>query len=330
MEGLYCIHHLQYREENHMTLEKIVIGKNTKYPLKGLLTLPADADTPVPAVVFVHGSGSSNMDEKVGKLTPFKDLAEGLARHGIASVRYDKRSFAHGFRMLMDKSSGPITVKTETVEDAVLATELLRRDPRIDAGNIFIVGHSMGGMLAPRIDAEGGDYRGLVIMAGTPRKLEEVLFEQTDEMLAAMSGLKRKLMTKQMQKLKDTFVGMYDLTDEEAKKTKVGNGTTLYYFKEMGEHAAADYLTVLNKPVLIMQGEKDVQVKADRDFAGYQELLKGRENVTFKLYKGLNHAFVPALYDSIAQVSKEFSTERHIGGDIIADIANWIKAAAAR
>lgn len=190
-----------------MTLEKIVIGKNTKYPLKGLLTLPADADTPVPAVVFAHGSGSSNMDEKVGKLTPFKDLAEGLARHGIASVRYDKRSFAHGFRMLLDKSGGPITVKTETVEDAVLATELLRRDPRIDAGNIFIVGHSMGGMLAPRIDAEGGDYRGLVIMAGTPRKLEEVLFEQSDEMLAAMSGLKRKLMTKQMQKLKDTFVG---------------------------------------------------------------------------------------------------------------------------
>ena len=75
-----------------MIREPIVVGKDTKYPLKGILTFPEHADSPVPAVVFVHGSGSSNMDEKVGKLTPFKDLAEGLAKHGIASIRYDKRS----------------------------------------------------------------------------------------------------------------------------------------------------------------------------------------------------------------------------------------------
>ena len=70
--------------------ERIIIGENTKYPLRGLLTFPAGVTAPVPAVVFVHGSGASNMDEKVGKLTPFKDLAKGLARHGIASIRYDK------------------------------------------------------------------------------------------------------------------------------------------------------------------------------------------------------------------------------------------------
>ena len=97
-----------------MMEERIVIGENTKYPLNGLLTLPADVTTPIPAVVLVHGSGASNMDEKVGKLTPFKDLAQGLARHGIASVRYDKRSFAHGFKMLRDKSL-EVTVKTETM-----------------------------------------------------------------------------------------------------------------------------------------------------------------------------------------------------------------------
>ena len=87
-----------------MITEKIIIGENSEYPLNGLLTLPEELSSPVPAVVFVHGSGASNMDEKVGKLTPFKDLAEGLARHGIASVRYDKRSFAHGFKMLRDKN----------------------------------------------------------------------------------------------------------------------------------------------------------------------------------------------------------------------------------
>ncbi len=143
-----------------MISEKIIIGEGTAYPLNGLLTLPENMDRRVPAVVFVHGSGSSNMDEKVGKLTPFKDLAEGLAKYGIASIRYDKRSYAHGFKMIRDKSK-PITIKEETIEDAILATELLKKDPRIDAEKVFIIGHSMGGMLAPRIDAEGGDYKGL-------------------------------------------------------------------------------------------------------------------------------------------------------------------------
>ena len=135
-----------------MLSEKIIVGKDTKYPLSGLLTLP-DQGEKLPAVVFVHGSGSSNMDEKVMKLTPFRDLAEGLAAHGIASIRYDKRSFAHGLKMVREKN---ITVREETIEDAILAANLLRRDPRIDPDKIFIIGHSMGGMLAPRIDTEIG------------------------------------------------------------------------------------------------------------------------------------------------------------------------------
>ena len=159
-----------------MIEEKIIVGENTKYPLNGLLTLPDNITTPVPAVVFVHGSGASNMDEKVGKLTPFKDLAQGLARHGIASVRYDKRSFAHGFKLLMDKSQD-VTVKIETIDDAIMATELLREDPRINPERVFIIGHSMGGMLSPRIDAEDGNYAGLIIMAGSPRKLEEIILK---------------------------------------------------------------------------------------------------------------------------------------------------------
>ncbi|MBR5872782.1 MAG: alpha/beta hydrolase, partial [Oscillospiraceae bacterium] len=83
-----------------MIEEKIVLGENTEFPLNGKLLLPENLEKPVPAVVFVHGSGSSNMDERVMKLTPFKDLAEGLVEHGIASIRYDKRSFAHGRKLI--------------------------------------------------------------------------------------------------------------------------------------------------------------------------------------------------------------------------------------
>ena len=307
-----------------MITEKIIIGENTKYPLKGLLTLPDETTATVPAVVFVHGSGSSNIDEKVGKITPFKDLAEGLAAHGIASVRYDKRSFAHGLKLLRDKSI-TITVKEETIEDAILATELLRKDVRIDSKKIFIIGHSMGAMLAPRIDAEGGDYKGLILMAGTPRKLEEVMIEQTEEAMSSMKGLPKMLVGKQAQKICSMFDGLYDLSDEEAKKKKVGGGTTLYYFKEMGEHATSDYLANMQKPMLIMQGEKDFQVKADKDFGAYKELLKDRDNVTFKLYENLNHAFVSSVYGNIAKAKQEYNVEQHIGEEVIADIADWIK-----
>ncbi len=307
-----------------MIQEAITLNSGTKYPLKGIVTLPDDLSRPVPAVVLVHGSGSSNMDEKVGKLTPFKDLAQGLAAHGIAAIRYDKRSFAHGLKMIRDKAT-VLTVKEETIDDAIAAAALLRRDPRIDPERIFLIGHSMGGMLSPRIDAEGGNFRGLIILAGTLRKLEEVLASQIDEQMAAMPALVRKLSERRTQKILRSFDGLYDLSDAEAKARSFGGGTTLYYFKEMGSHPAADYLKTLEKPLLIAQGARDVQVKADVDFAGYQALLSGRPEVTFRLYPDLNHCFVPALSDSISKARQEFSKERHIGADVIADIAQWIQ-----
>ena len=304
-----------------MKRENIIVGKGTNYPLHGLLTLPDDTAKPVPAVVFVHGSGASNRDEKVGKLTPFKDLAEGLAAHGIASVRYDKRSFAYGRKMLKEKN---ITVKEETIEDAVRATQLLRKDPRIDRNRIFIVGHSMGAMLAPRIDAQGGNYCGLILMAGSPYKLEDIILRQNQQAMGGLNKLMQWIAAVQVKKLKKTFAGLYNLTDEEAKKRKFAGGTTLYYFKEMGEHPAPGFLKLSRKPLLILQGEKDFQASAAVDFTGYQTLLEGHDNATFKLYPGLNHAFVPALSDDINKARKEYAEERHIGDEVIGDIARWI------
>ena len=76
------------------------------------------------------------MDEKIGNITPFKDLAEGLSARGIAVIRYDKRTFVYGKQMRTDKE---ITVREETIEDAVLAADFLRRDPRIDSNKIIVL-----------------------------------------------------------------------------------------------------------------------------------------------------------------------------------------------
>ena len=304
--------------------EKVVIGKGTEYPLNGILEFPDGVSGPVPAVVMVHGSGASNMDEKVLKLTPFKDLSEGLAAHGIASLRYDKRTFVHGRKMMKAFASG-MTVREETIEDVLLALTMLKIDRRIDSNNIFILGHSMGAMLAPRIDAESGDAKGLIMMAGTPHRLEEIVLRQLKQgqkgnrMLGWVLALENKYFAKR-------FSGLYDMSDEEAKKKKFAGNVSLYYFKEMGQKTATDYLLESSKPVLIMQGGRDFQVLADDDFKAFKEQLAGRENTTYKLYPKLNHCFVPAEYDDITKATKDYSVERHICEDVISDIAEFIHA----
>ena len=303
-----------------MICEKIVVGEGTEYPLNGLLTLPDGAASPLPAVVMVHGSGPSNMDEKVMKLTPFKDLAEGLAKRGVASVRYDKRTFVHGRKMA---KTCP-TVKEETIDDALLAVALLKKDPRIDPERIYILGHSMGAMLAPRIDAEGGDVKGLILMAGTPCRLEEVVLRQLKQssggnpILKRIIGLEYRIFAKK-------FDGLYQMPDEEAKKKKFAGNLSLYYFKEMGQKTAADYLLESRKPALILQGGKDFQVLAEDDFRKFRELLAGRENTIFRLYPDLNHIFVKGIYDDILKASKEYKVERHIGDEVMDDIAAFIQ-----
>ena len=93
----------------------------------------------------------------------------------------------------------------------------------------------------------------------------------------------------------------------------------------MGQKTAADYLKDTEKPALIMQGGRDYQVLAEDDFKSFRELLAGRKNTVFKLYPALNHAFVNAICDDILKAAKEYSVERHIGEDVIADIAAFIR-----
>jgi len=303
-----------------MISEKIIVGENTEYPLKGMLTLPDDLEKKVPAVVLVHGSGASNMDEKVMRLRPFRDIAEGLAEEGIASVRYDKRTFAHPLKVLRVTP----TVKEETIEDAVRAAELLRHDPRIDADRIFIIGHSMGAMLAPRIDAECNYFRGLILMAGTPKRLEDIVIRQLKQ--AGQSGgfFMRKIVDLENKIYVKKFDNLYDLSEKEARKKKFAGGISLYYFQEMGRKTAGDYLLETDKPVLIMQGGKDFQVLPEEDFAGFKEILKDKNNVSYKLYDDLNHVFVKGIYNDINKASKEYSVRQHVDIPVIKDIAEFI------
>ena len=181
----------------------------------------------------------------------------------------------------------------------------------------------MGAMLAPRIDAEGADAKGLIMMAGTPYRLEDIVLRQLRR-AGRGSSLLSRIVRLEYKFYKKKFRGLYQMSDEEAKRKKFAGNLTLYYFKEMGQKTAADYLLASGKPVLIMQGGKDFQVLAKKDYRGFKKLLAGRENTWYKLYPELNHIFVKGIYNDILKASKEYRVEQHIGEDVIGDIAAFI------
>jgi dienelactone hydrolase len=297
--------------------ETVTINPDSEYALEGTLLIPQGLEDPVPAVVLVHGSGQNDRDETIYNNKPFKDIAEYLASKGIAVLRYDKRTYIHATKMAQNISE--LTVKEETIDDAIAATNILKADTRIDPEKVFIIGHSMGGMLAPRIDAEGGDYAGMIIMAGSPRLYSEIYYDQYMAVVETLTGNEKQEALAQYEEIMSIFDSLDNMTDEEAKQIVIG-GATGYYFKEWDSHPAADYLTQLTKPIIILQGDKDFQVYPDKDYTAYQELLKDKNNVTFKLYPGLNHLFMTSTGDDF----EGYKIASHVDEKVTEDIVQFI------
>ncbi|MCL2092378.1 MAG: lysophospholipase [Micrococcales bacterium] len=299
------------------TEETVTINEDTPWALGGTLTIPAGARPPYPSVVLVQGSGPSDRDETVYGNKPFKDIAEHLTSQGIAVLRFDKRTYTYSRQIAADITS--ITVEEETIQDAVAAADRLRADPRMDPDRVFLLGHSLGGMLAPRIDAEGGSFAGLVIMAGSPRSLSEIIVDQTTDAVAALPPEQKALGQAQLDGLVAQLDALRTMSDDDAKQVVIG-GASGYYFTEMDQHPAADYLAGSTTPLLILQGDKDFQVSPTADFGAYQTMLADRPDVTFKLYPGLNHLFMTSTTGTV----DEYKTPSHVDTTVLHDIASWI------
>ncbi|MGC1987523.1 MAG: alpha/beta fold hydrolase, partial [Candidatus Acidiferrales bacterium] len=136
-----------YAKESTFTELPLTL-ENGKFELPGKLTIPK-GNGPFPAVVLVQGSGPHDEDETVGPNKPFADMAWGLASRGIAVYRYTKRTQQYGLQSSDDPAK--LTVEDEVISDARAAVALVAKQPHIDPKQVFLIGHSLGAYLAPRI-----------------------------------------------------------------------------------------------------------------------------------------------------------------------------------
>jgi dienelactone hydrolase len=295
--------------------EKDVTVGTAPWALPGTLTVPVGAG-PFPAVVLVQGSGPNDRDETILANKPFKDLALGLGSRGIAVLRYEKRTKQYGAQL---QNVASLTVKEETVDDALLAVQLLRNEPGIDPSRIFVIGHSLGGMLVPRIGAADPKIAGFVVMAGAVRSLEQSILDQT-RYLAMADGTVSPAEQEQIDQMEVLVNTVRTLTASDAASPKSIAGAPAAYWLDLRGYDPPAAARSLTRPLLVLQGERDYQVTMD-DFAKWKAALDGKPTVTFHSYPALNHLFIGGTGKSLPA---EYSVAGHVSEDVVRDIAAWI------
>lgn len=299
-----------YREE------KVTVGQGGDWPLPGTLTLPTAKD-PVAAVVLVHGSGPHDRDETIGPNKPFRDIAWGLASQGIAVLRYERRTFTHGSKLVADKT---LTLKEEVTDDALAAVKLVRERKEIDPKRVFVLGHSLGAMAAPQIGAKDERIAGLILLAGNSRPLEDLVLEQFTY-IYSLDGPPGEEQKKELAKIKKQVDRVKAPKLAEAKADELPLEMPALYWKSIRDYDQKATAAKLTMPMLVLQGERDYQVTME-DFAGWKKALAERKDVRFKSYPKLNHLF--HLGKGKAK-PEEYGNADHVAREVIDDVAAWIK-----
>ncbi len=295
-------------------LEREVTVGEGEWKLPGTLTLPKGTG-PWPGLVLVHGSGPQDRDETVGNHKVFKDLAEGLASRGIAVLRYEKRTRQYAAKMA---AITDLTVQQETVEDAVKAAELLRSAPEVDPKQVYVLGHSLGGYLMPRIVRQAPWVAGVIVMAGNTRPLATLIVEQAEH-LASLDPTNEAL-RQQAEQLRE-MAGQIRAIEEGKSEQKSVLGMPAAYIRDLKGYDPAAEMRRLDVPALFLQGERDYQVRME-DFARWKQVLGGRRQASFKSYPRLNHLFAAGEGKS---TPAEYQKPGNVDQEVIEDIAGFIK-----
>lgn len=299
--------------------------------LAATLTLP-QGKGPFPAVVLITGSGPQDRDEALLGHRPFLVLSDYLTRHGIAVLRADDRGVA--------KSTGNFT--TATTADFATDTEAgiayLKTRPEINQHKIGLIGHSEGGVIAPMVAARNHDVAFIVMMAGTGVPGDAVLAEQTKLILLA-DGASQETAEKQKTANLELTALVKQETDPAVLEKKIRerlsrqlseaqlsasimemNSVWMRYFIAYDPAAA---LSKVACPVLVLNGEKDLQVPPKQNLPAIRKALEAGGNKHFEIVElpGLNHLFQTAKTGSPSEYAQ---IEETIAPVALETMANWI------
>jgi dienelactone hydrolase len=305
-----------YVNPNAFSEKEVTVGTG-EWALPGTLSIPVGRG-PFPAVVLVHGSGPGDRDETVGRNKPFRDLAWGLASQGVAVLRYEKRTRQYGAKLA--SVIGHFTVKEETIDDALAAVTLLRATAGIYPKKIFVLGHSLGGTLIPRIGKLDPRIAGFIVMAGLVKPMEDAFLEQTTY-IVSLDGTISAEEQARLDEIKKQVAAVKSLTPSDINSPVRLLFAPVSYWLDLRGYDPAATAKMLKQRMLILQGERDYQVTMD-DFQQWKTALSSRKNVTFKSYPALNHLFIPGNGKS---QPAEYDIAGHVEEDVVNDIANWIK-----
>ena len=306
--------------------------------LSGTLVIPEGSGSDTPVVLFISGSGLQNRDEELFGHKPFLVIADHLARNGIASLRYDDRSYG--------KSTGDASAATtETfMADAYAGIDCLRSLNRF--GKVGVIGHSEGGTIAFMLAGEGKtDF--IISMAGTAVNGIEVLVEQNRKILSG-SGIPDSIVNDYCTALQKIYAhriveylnGVE--TDENPEKTvsMLSAASDIKLPADLTANLAEVIRTIdpwmmkffmldtgkwiekISCPVMAINGEKDVQVVSGRNLSTVNELLPKSEKHFIKAYPDLNHLFQHCTTGMPAEYGK---IEETISEEVLSDITDWIK-----
>lgn len=289
-------------------------------PLQGVLSLPT-GNGPFPVLLLVSGSGPNDRDETLGPNKPFRDIAQGMAAMGIATFRYDKRTYAYGAQMV----GKAITIDQEVTDDALTALHALSKQAQIDPRRMFVLGHSLGALMAPRIGARYPRLAGLILLASPTRFGIDTVLRQM-RYIEHLKGTPAAEVDKELAPLihaRDALA--------RADPAKPPQGSFFHapasYWLSLHDYDAVNVAKTLSMPMLVLQGGGDYQVTPKADFIQWQQAFAHSDRVRLKEYPGLSHVFMPA---GRPPSPADYGKPGHVDGQVIADIAAWVKAQPAR
>ncbi len=293
--------------------EDITIGSHP-WVLPATVSIPT-GDEPFPAVVLVHGSGPNDRNETIGPNQPFKDIAQGLASQGILVLRYDKRT------MIYPEECGSLTnftLKDEVIDDALSAITYLQNNKNVNQSHIYLLGHSLGAMMAPEIARQKTVVNGMVLLAAPARSFEDLYLAQYTY-LAELDGT---IDENEQKMLKDIATSVQKIKDLNISTDESVFNLPFSYWEYLSTYDAIETSNNLRISILILQGKRDYQVTYKNDFRIWQETFHNSTMVTLKDYNTLNHLFISG---TGTPTNTEYLDPGNVDEQAIIDIASWIK-----